>query len=265
MSKARFKPSMPATPAPIMFTVDVESDWAGDKEVRGISEALPLLLDLLQRHAAKATFFVVANLVELVRELLLPDGPHEVGSHGLTHRLLPSLSPAEMVEEVYESKRVLESAGYRVDGFRAPFFSSPPSLPSLLSKAGYRYDASGGALYPGHKNRSVAAESGNGHRHLPRVETSYLRDGWTPFSLTYLRLYHPVGLALTSDKATLFYCHLHELVDGSKGWDRLPFPLRQLQLRNSGCTARRILERLFERFGQRFVSCREYLATAQRH
>src|SRR3972149_7369120 len=80
-------------PSPIMFTVDVEGDWGGS-QARAVREAFPVLLELLDRHSVTATFFVVANLVALVREVLRPDSRHEVGSHGLTHRPLTRLSGA---------------------------------------------------------------------------------------------------------------------------------------------------------------------------
>lgn len=244
----------------IMFTVDVETDWAG-AQTRGIREALPRLLDLLRRYSATATFFVVGNLTSLVRNHLHPDGPDEVASHGLTHRLLTKLDAAELWQEVDESRRTLEAVGYRVEGFRAPFFRSPRVLPDLLAQAGYRYDASCGAVYPSLASRGGGPATWNTTPPLHRVETSALRDGLTPCSLTYLRLYHPFGLKLVSPRTRLFYCHLHEFLDDSPGWQRLPSPLRWLHRRKSGSAAWNIVERLLRSEGRRFVSCREFLAS----
>jgi hypothetical protein len=157
------------------------------------------------------------------------------------------------------SKAVLEAEGYRVAGFRAPFFQSPRELPSLLARAGFTYDASCGSVYPGPRSRGGGPPSWDTSPPLRRVETSALRDGWTPFSLTYLRLYHPLGLRLVSSRARLFYCHLHEFLEGSDGWGRLPLPLRILHRRNGGAKAWEILEQLLQKWGPRFVSCQEYL------
>jgi len=239
-----------------MFTVDVETDWCGD-QVRGIQEALPKLIELLESSSATATFFVVANLSHLLTDCLPPSGPHEVASHGLTHQLLTRLSPPEIEREVIESKRILESQGHQVDGFRAPFFQAPAELSSHLAGAGYTYDASRGSVWPQPWQPFRASSNHQTTQGLPRVSTSWLRDGMTPFSLTYLRLYSPFGVRLISPRARLFYCHLHELVDDSEGWQQLAFPLRHLHQRNSGSNAWLILQQLFERF--KFVSCRDFL------
>jgi hypothetical protein len=233
------------------FTVDVEGDWAGTG-TRGICEALPRLVDLLDAHGATATFFVVAELVDLVAAVLPADGPHEVGSHGLTHRVLTRLEPDEVRREVEESKRRLEGAGYTVDGFRAPYFARPAGLGAVLADAGYRYDASVGALHPLRRPR-VSAGPGEP---LPVVAAGTLRDGRTPFALTYLRLTDPLGLRLVGRDPGTFWCHPHELVEGTPGWTRLPPGLRHLHRRASGRPAWDIVERLLVRPDLHFTSCR---------
>lgn len=223
---------------------------------------LPPFLQLLERYQVTATFFVVADLIPYMRHAIVADGPHEVGSHGLTHTLLTRLDQPGIVFEVAESKRLLEAAGYQVSGFRAPYFRSPPMLPQLLTQAGYAYDASDGAIYPRLPRYRHVVRPRSTETPLPQVSTSTLRDGWTPFSLTYLRLYHPFGLPLVSPNASMFYCHLHEFLDSTSGWQQLPAPLRRLHQRNSGRVAWDILDELLSRLGHRFVSCRKYL-TAQ--
>lgn len=241
------------------FTVDVESDWASGG-TRGIREALPRLVDLLDRHGATATFFVVAEHVDLVRAALPHDGRHEVGSHSLSHPVLTRLPAAEVRHEVVESKRRLEDAGYAVGGFRAPFFARPPGLGALLAEAGYRYDASAGSLHP-FRRPTLADPSGpGGPGGLPEVVTGHLRDGRTPFSLTWLRLAHPFGPRLVGADPGSFYCHLHELLDDTPGWDRLPPGLRHLHRRACGRPAWGILDRLLGRADLRFTSCRDQLA-----
>ena len=234
------------------FTVDVESDWAGTG-TRGICEALPRLVDLLDAHHATATFFVVAELVDLVTAVLPPGGPHEVGSHGLTHRALTRLAPDEVRCEVVESKRRLEDAGYAVHGFRAPYFARPAGLGAMLADAGYRYDASVGSLHPLRRPRLT---TGTDDEPLPVVGAGTLRDGRTPFALTYLRVTHPLGVRLVSPDPGTFWCHPHELVEGTAGWTRLPPGLRHLHRRASGAPAWGIVERLLARPDLRFTSVR---------
>ncbi|MBI4879911.1 MAG: polysaccharide deacetylase family protein [Planctomycetes bacterium] len=245
----------------VMLGVDVESDW-GSGSRSGIETVLPRLLALFHECAVRATFFVVGELAAAFREQVDPGGPHEVGSHGLTHALLDRLDWDGVMREVVGSKERLESAGYEVRGFRAPFLRSPPWLATIVRDAGYGYDASEGSVYPDPRvffSRSRRPRRQDG---LLRLGVSTLRDRITPASLTYLRLYHPLGLRLFSPSAHFFSCHLHELLEARGGWQRLPSPLRRLHGRKSGQAAFRILETLLRRPGLRFVSCREFLDEA---
>jgi hypothetical protein len=242
----------------IMFTIDVETDWCG-KETRAIIEILPRLIKLMQNYGVTGTFFVVAELVSLVRDVISPDGPYEVGSHGLTHKTLTKIEWTEVVHEVEKSKEILETAGYQVSGFRAPFFLVPSGFPALLAKTGYRYDASCGSVIPNLNAARKGALMWPTDPPIFRLETSVLKDRLSPFSLTYLRLYHPIGLKLISPNAQLFYFHLHELLTNSSGWSGLPYPLRKLHQRNSGNRAWDILEQLLSMYGSRLISCREYI------
>lgn len=245
------------TGEPIAFTVDVESDW-GSGEIRGVTEVLPRLLEMLERRGARATFFVVGELAEAFGRQVGSGSSHEVGSHGLTHRLLTRLDADEVRREVEESKRRLEAEGHLVQGFRAPFLRRPRCLGDALVRAGYRYDASGGSVVPGAGNllgRLRRARPAGDLRELP---TSTLRDGLTPFSLTWLRLFHPLGQRLIPRARSVFYCHLHELLDESPGWPTLPRPLRKLHARHAGRTAWQLLESLLAR-DRPFVSAGELL------
>src|SRR5262245_53854080 len=113
----------------VMLVVDVESDW-GTPRTEGIRRVLPRLLELLERHRATATFFVVGELAGEVARVLPARRQHEVGSHGLTHALLTRLSREEIIRELETSKATLEAHGYEVLGFRAPFLKCPAELPA---------------------------------------------------------------------------------------------------------------------------------------
>ncbi len=245
--------------APVAFTVDVERDWAG-RATRGVREALPELLALLDRHEAAATFFVVGELAELVRPLLPADGVHEIGSHGLTHRRLTRLPSGELWEEVAGSRRALERAGYEVAGFRAPFFAAPAGLGLCLAAAGYAYDASVGRLHP-FSRAPAGLNAGNDGEPLPSLELSALRLLGVPFSLTWLRVLGRVGLRQIPAVPGVFCCHLHELLDESPGWQRLPPPLRALHRRGSGRPALALVDEMLARPDLRFISCSELLTT----
>ena len=133
-----------------------------------------------------------------------------------------------------------------------PDLVRPAGLGRLLADAGYRYDASVGSLHPLRRPRPPDGAD----EPLPLVSAGTLRDGRTPFALTYLRLTHPLGVRLVGREPGTFWCHPHELVDGTAGWTRLPPGLRHLHRRGSGRPAWAIVERLLARPELRFTSLR---------
>lgn len=85
--------------------------------------ALPLLAD----RGFSATFFVgaarIGNETGLEEKMIedLVSGGMEIGSHGMSHRFLPSLSAGEEMEECSRSKLVLsEIAGREIRFFALP-------------------------------------------------------------------------------------------------------------------------------------------------
>lgn len=145
------------------FTVDVEEHF----QVSAFEHAVPAeawmghesrveanthrLLDLLQRHDARGTFFVLGWVAERHRELVreIAARGHEVASHGYDHRRVTHQTPDEFRASVSRSKRLLEDVtGTPVLGFRAPSFSIVPGREwafDVLLDEGYRYDSS---LFP---------------------------------------------------------------------------------------------------------------------
>ena len=145
------------------FTVDVEeyfqvsafegtvvaADW-GRFESR-LRIGLDSLLELLESHRAKATFFVLGWIGErhpgAVRDIV--GSGHEVASHGQNHERVTRSTPEEFRADVRRSRAVLEDlTGSPVVGFRAPSFSIVPGLEwalDVLLEEGYRYDSS---LFP---------------------------------------------------------------------------------------------------------------------
>ena len=84
----------------------------------------PLLLDLLDRHQAKATFFVIGNRAaqhpELIAEILLRG--HEIGHHTQTHPAfsLWSMPQRRLDAELDGTLTVLRGMGVRPRWFRPP-------------------------------------------------------------------------------------------------------------------------------------------------
>ncbi|MCU0622037.1 MAG: DUF3473 domain-containing protein [Gemmatimonadales bacterium] len=119
-----------------------------------VEASTDLLLDLLARHEAHGTFFVVGWVAEqhprLVRRIV--EQGHEVASHSHWHRQVFRLSPAEFRKDLRISREALQQAtGVPVQGFRAPGFSITPGTEwafDVLLEEGFSYDSS---LFPIHR------------------------------------------------------------------------------------------------------------------
>lgn len=106
------------------------------------------VLDLLEEHGVRATFFVLGWVAKrqpaLVREIVRRG--HEIASHGYGHELLFEIGPAGFKSDLRESRLLLEDlSGERIKGYRAPSFSiTRQSLWALdiLLEEGFVYDSS---------------------------------------------------------------------------------------------------------------------------
>jgi peptidoglycan/xylan/chitin deacetylase (PgdA/CDA1 family) len=75
-------------------------------------EGTPLILDILERHGAQATFFVVGEQVKRWPELVLETRSrgHAVALHGYRHRLQPRLSPKQLDQDIRDGVSAIEDA-----------------------------------------------------------------------------------------------------------------------------------------------------------
>jgi len=155
-----------AGPRPLIahhFTVDVEEYFQvsafeaylprerwDDFESR-VALGVDRLLDLLARHSAGATFFVLGWVAERHPEVVkaIAGEGHEVASHGWEHRRVTQQTREEFRHSIRRTKQLLEDlVGAPVVGFRAPSFSIVPGREwalDVLIEEGYRYDSS---LFP---------------------------------------------------------------------------------------------------------------------
>jgi polysaccharide deacetylase family protein (PEP-CTERM system associated) len=134
-------------------------------------------LDLLDRHDAKATFFVLGwvaeHLPEVVREVAARG--HEVASRGYYHRGIRGMTPDEFRDDLGRARRAIEqAAGRKVVGFRvADGWLGPDDLWALdvLAAEGYAYDSSIAPI-----GRRFAGEPWRRMVHLHRSAAGMIRE-----------------------------------------------------------------------------------------
>lgn len=128
-------------PVVTRFATDRREVWLTIDD--GPTDDTPALLDLLDRHGAKATFFVKGALATqhdtFVRELVARG--HSVANHSQTH---PSASfwclpPARVRAEIEQCNRALETiTGAIPRWFRAPVGMKNPFVHPALARRGMR-------------------------------------------------------------------------------------------------------------------------------
>jgi polysaccharide deacetylase family protein (PEP-CTERM system associated) len=145
-------------PAPLAaMSIDVE-DWfqvenlklvvpraTWDGQESRVARNTSRILELLEEHGARATFFVLGWVAERQPELIrrIAAAGHEIASHGYGHDLLYTLTPAEFRADVERGKKLLEDlTGQRVTGYRAPSFSITDWAVGILQELGFEYDSS---------------------------------------------------------------------------------------------------------------------------
>lgn len=131
-------------PAVFTFTVDVEAHPGG----AGPCGPTRRLLDLLEAHGSRGTFFVLDAVARtepgLVREIARRG--HEVASHGHVHGHLAQDTPNAFRTGMAAARdRLGDLTGAAPLGFRAPYFSLTPKanwVPAVLAELGFAYSSS---------------------------------------------------------------------------------------------------------------------------
>ncbi len=84
-------------------------------------ESTPALLDLLERHGARATFFMLGESAQRYPELVRRAGEagHALGVHGWDHPAFPLLSSAQRQDQIRRCAAALAPFGQRL--FRPPY------------------------------------------------------------------------------------------------------------------------------------------------
>ncbi len=150
----------------ILLTFDVEdwfqvenfkayiplSSWSL-RELR-VERNVEILLQILADSPVQvnATFFVLGWIAKRCPSLVrkIHQQGHEVASHGFGHQLCYEQETAELLQDLVQSKELLENViGAPVYGYRAPSFSISDETIQMVKKAKYLYDSSFNS-YEGH-------------------------------------------------------------------------------------------------------------------
>jgi polysaccharide deacetylase family protein (PEP-CTERM system associated) len=125
------------------------SEW-NTRECR-VQHNVEVILEMLQRHDTKATFFTLGWIAErypgLIRQITAQG--HEIASHGYGHERASDQTKEAFFTDIQLAKVILEDiSGQEVTGYRAPSFSIGSNnlwAFDCLLRAGYRYSSS---IYP---------------------------------------------------------------------------------------------------------------------
>ena len=139
------------------LSIDME-DWFHQELMRGagitnklslIAETTNLILDLLKKHEAKATFFILGELICQNQALLrrIFEEGHEIAFHGFTHRPLYEVQAEGLKREINLFRQSISAilGDVVIRGFRAPNFSLNQNTAwaiDILKEHNFQYDSS---------------------------------------------------------------------------------------------------------------------------
>jgi peptidoglycan-N-acetylglucosamine deacetylase len=173
----------------LSFDVDAESgvlvqgeQWARrltslSQARYGITRGMPRILDLLERHGIKASFFVPGLTAEDHTDTILRarDAGHEIAHHGYIHKRPDTISPDEEREEMERGLDALDRCiGVRPVGYRSPAWEITPTTVELLNEFGFLYDSSG-------MGDDVPYVEHSGEHSVLELPVDWLLDDWPQF------------------------------------------------------------------------------------
>lgn len=140
----------------VVLGFDMETDigsWTPFYE--GLQHGTPRVLEVLNKHSARATFFFTGEAAATHPEVVktVDEAGHEVGTHSIHHETLgdelfpiPGVRPV-LPEEVFNRLRIAtemveQTASRKMRSFRAPRLWGSTAIVNALEQLGYAADAS---------------------------------------------------------------------------------------------------------------------------
>ncbi len=225
------------------LSVDVEEYFQVEAAAAGVSRdawntfekrlapCVDRILDLLFRHNASATFFILGWVAryepDVVRTIVRAG--HEIACHGMNHRMIICQTPDEFRADVNEGRKFLEDlTGKPVLGYRAPTFSITRRTAwavDILAELGFTYDSS---VFPVHHDRygvpdaprrlyTAVGPGGGTILEIPPLTLRRLGTNWPVGGGGYLRLFPAQLVAAglrqsqTNHEPGMIYLHPWEL------------------------------------------------------
>lgn len=258
----------PKHPYNILLSFDTEEfdgprehgvDFSLEQGMKVSREGTLRILDCLNKHCVKATFFCTANFAENATDIMLrilQDG-HEVACHGCDH-FAPK--PSDFEESKQRIEKITNTTAF---GYRQPRMF--PVNDDELQRIGYHYNSSlNPAFIPGrymHLNTPRTCFFKNGVLQIPASVTPSLRIPlfWLALHLFPEKLYHRlVQRVLRNVGYFVTYFHPWEFYELKQHPEfKMPLIIRH----NSGEAMALRLDRLIERLkldGYNFITYEEF-------
>jgi hypothetical protein len=137
-------------------SLDLDNKWSylkthGDAEWSDypsyLDTVVPRILERLDAHALKITFFIVGKDAAIERNRVslraIADAGHEIANHSFNHDpWLHLFTEGELEQELENAETaILQATGKHPRGFRGPGFSLSTATLAVLARRGYEYDA----------------------------------------------------------------------------------------------------------------------------
>jgi peptidoglycan/xylan/chitin deacetylase (PgdA/CDA1 family) len=169
----------------VALTVDPQSRHrlsAMSHQAYGPLTGVPRVLDLLERHGVRATFFCPGYTAERYPDLLrrVRDAGHEIAHHGYLHEAIAGMTPDQEAEVLDRGLEALERVvGLRPVGYRAPMWETTYATAGLLLDRDFSYDSS---LMDSDLPYELAERPGEGVRSIVEIPVAWALDDWEQFA-----------------------------------------------------------------------------------